>query len=315
MGQSKQRKRAVHASATQYFEQIGLVDEAQRAWLEDFFVDTDHLLARLLALAEQNLRATDKGKIFVHLSPESSLSPKATGQPPDYFRIEFPMSLLHRLWLMASTCDMEEAGLSRMPSNACASIAALMAFGHELNHVFTGHVDLDPDRFQESNSDFRAGGLVAGWFRRDDIRQKLSLDTATEDDLARSLVLAAVTLCLIFGPATPGHTVAANYPIPETRFRLLLAGYIYYREAIGADLMATQVALDTAHTWVPQALTPLGLTDEARALIEGHAPQHERVLEPAAARTREHWYRHSLLLRPIIKSLLAVVRRDAKEGR
>lgn len=72
--------------------------------------------------------------------------------------------------------------------------------------------------------------------------------------------------------------------------------------------------MNTADTWTPQVLAPLGLADEASFLIKGHALQQETMPAPTTATTREHWYRHSELLRPIIKPLLALVRRNAKKG-
>lgn len=305
------------ACATQYFQEIGLHDDGEREQLTAFFTDVDRLLYRLVALAEKNVRPTDRGKVIVQLTPEIALSPQATGAPPDYFRITLPMSLLHRLGSMASGCS---AGFANPQAHiwwvdACAKLAVMVAFGHELNHAFTSHIDLPADAFQESNSDFRAGGLVSGWLHRPDIRQQIGLDSATNEDIARMIVVACMVVCLIFGPATPGHVVATHYPAPVMRFRLLLAGYIFYQEVIDAShLPSMQYALASAHDWLPDAFAPVGLAAEARSLIDIEPRQQLDAPEcqPADSATRAAWYRHASLLRPIIKPLLAIVRRDAQ---
>lgn len=319
MGQSKKRVLAVQAGTTQYLQQIGLHDDTGRERLTAFFIDVDRLVSRLVALAEKNVRALDKGRIIVQLTPEMALSPQATGTPPDYFRITLPMSLLHRLWSMASGCSAGPANPTTRAgwSEVCAKVATMAAFGHELNHTFTGHIDLPADAFQESNSDFRAGGLLSGWLQRADIRQRVGLDTATDEDIARIVVVACMMVCLIFGPATPGHVVAEHYPAPAMRFRLLLAGYIFYQEAIDASRLPTlQRAVDGAPDWLPDAFAPIGLAAEARSLIDIERPQRTDAPEcqPADSGTRTAWYRHASLLRPIIKPLLAIVRRDSQRG-
>jgi hypothetical protein len=317
LGQSKKRVLAVQAGTTQYVLQIGLHDDTGRERLTVFFIDVDRLVSRLVALAEKNVHASDKGKVIVQLTPEMALSPQATGTPPDYFRITLPMSLLHRLWSMASGCSAGPANPTARAgwSEACAKVAMMAAFGHELNHAFTGHIDLPADAFQESNSDFRAGGLLSGWLQRADIRQRVGLDTATEEDIARIVVVACMMVCLIFGPATPGHVVAEHYPAPAMRFRLLLAGYIFYQEAIDASRLPTlQRAVDSALTWLPAAFAPIDLDVEARSIIdvESRHPMDAPECQPASSATRAAWYRHASLLRPILKPLLAIVRRDAK---
>ncbi|KVD94821.1 hypothetical protein WI90_00065 [Burkholderia ubonensis] len=320
MGLKKQRNESVLAAANQYFLDVGVNDEADRNVLSAYFLEIDSLHARLTALAQVNIRPKDKDKILVQLTPETTLSPQATGSSPDYFRITTPMGLLHRMRDMTQALDLQHAPYAHTASwpLACAMVASMAAFGHELNHAFSGHVALPSDAHQESNSDFRAGGMVAAWLQRDDLRRKTLLDTTDQAHRPDLVILASVLLCLIFGPGTPGHVTPSNYPKPSDRFTLLMAGYVFLQQNMhAAELPFTQAAVLRAPDWIPKAFAPLGLEAAARALLakaETSASDPESSVEPASTETRRRWYQSADLLRPIAKLLKAALKRDAKRG-
>ncbi|HGL6719746.1 hypothetical protein NTJ56_10295 [Burkholderia contaminans] len=321
MGLKKQRNESVLAAANQYFLDVGVNEEADRNVLSAYFLEVDSLHARLTALAKTNIRPKDKDKILVQLTPETTLSPQATGSSPDYFRITTPMSLLHRMRDMTQALDLQHAPYAHTASwpLACAMVASMAAFGHELNHAFSGHVALASDAHQESNSDFRAGGMVAAWLQRDNLRRQALLDTTDQAHRPDLVLLAFTLLCLIFGPATPGHVTPANYPEPANRFALLMAGYVFLQKRKHpAELPFTMVAIQRASQWIPSAFAPLGLEATARILLEAAAkPAADSAssVEPASTETRRRWYQSAVLLRPIAKLLKAALKRDAERGR
>lgn len=321
MGLKKQRNESVLAAASQYFLDVGVNDEADRNVLTTYFLEVDSLHARLTALAKTNIRPQDKDKILVQLTPETTLSPQATGSSPDYFRITTPMSLLHRMRDMTQALDLQHAPYAYTASwpLACAMVASMAAFGHELNHAFSGHVALASDAHQESNSDFRAGGMVAAWLQRDNLRHQALLDTTDQAHRPDLVLLAFTLLCLIFGPATPGHVTPTNYPKPANRFALLMAGYVFLQQhKHAAELPFTMAAVQRASVWIPSAFAPLGLEAAARTLLEAagkSASDPASAIEPASTDTRRRWYQSAVLLRPISKLLKAALKRDAKRGR
>lgn len=321
MGLKKQRNESVLAAATQYFLDAGVNEDVDRDTLSTYFQEVDGLVARLSALAQANIRSQDKSKILVQLTPETTLSPQATGSSPDYFRITMPMRLLHRMRDMTEALDLQQAPYEHTTSwpKACALVATMAAFGHELNHMFCGHVALAGDAYQESNSDFRAGGLVAAWLQRDELCRQTLLDGTDQAHRIDLVLLAFALLCLIFGPATPGHVTSPNYPAPATRFALLLAGYIFLQDHNHpAELPHTAEAVRRASHWIPRAFAPLGLEGAARALLDDAGQTESDSASPvelANSETRKQWYRSAILLRPISKLLKAALKRDAKRGR
>ncbi|AUA59075.1 Uncharacterised protein [Achromobacter spanius] len=111
-----------------------------------------------------------KDNLFPTLTAGNSPLPMATqvGNGAAY-RISIPISFVDKLLSITPTRG------GRPPREASdyfissAIVAVLAAYGHEMNHVFAGHLGMPSSKGQETHSDYIGGGLLWAWLHDEEI--------------------------------------------------------------------------------------------------------------------------------------------------
>lgn len=111
-----------------------------------------------------------KDNLFPTLTAGISPLPMATqvgdGQA---YRVSIPISFVAKLLAITPTRG------GRPPKEPCdyliasTLVAVLAAYGHELNHVFVGHLKTQSSLGQETHADYIGGGLLWDWLNKDEI--------------------------------------------------------------------------------------------------------------------------------------------------
>lgn len=111
-----------------------------------------------------------KDNMFPMLTAGVSPLPMATQvQDGQAYRISIPISFVAKLLAITPT---RGGRPPNQPSDyliASTLVAVLAAYGHELNHVFIGHLETQSSLGQETHADYMGGGLLWDWLHDDEI--------------------------------------------------------------------------------------------------------------------------------------------------
>lgn len=118
-------------------------------------------LATRIAITE--LPSHLKYNLFPTLTAGDSLSPKATKVGSgEAYRISIPITFIARLFTLAPVRENSPKDASDFLISTTI-VAVLAAYGHELAHVFTGHLETQSSLAQETYADYIGGGLLWAW--------------------------------------------------------------------------------------------------------------------------------------------------------
>jgi hypothetical protein len=284
----------------------GLPEEAQQV-LSDLFIEVDAIFQRLAILASRQLEARDRNSVVVQLVVDPNVSPQTTGFPPENFRIAVPISLIHKLWSISRAIDPGH-GAQEDWRDRCVVLSALLAFAHELNHAFSGHLTLATGVAEEANSDFRAGGLLAGWLVRPDLRRLLRIDQFHSERVSEFVAVAAALLVIAVWPASPRQSQATGYLPPARRFQVFLAGNLFYLQSVG-EAKAFEAVLLRIEAFLRKTFSHEAVASYISALIEGQDDVDLKKVATDIDSRRATWYANATLLRPIRGALYAALKR------
>ncbi|MCD2175078.1 hypothetical protein [Rhizobium sp. C4] len=303
-----------------YFHNADVNAEEEQERLSNLFKRAK----RAVDLAADHWRTVEPqlaSRLVVAFTTGLAISPEATGQPPEYYRIIIPLSLIHRMSDIAERCDssLREKPFMVSDADVVVLIAVLLAFGHEFYHAIAGHVGLNlpdgtaaPNDFQEVSSDFMGAACVARWLVADDIEALLAI--GEHDTRARGfqVMFAFTLLALVFR-----DEAGEGYPQPTERLRTFLDGFAFGCEGFWWEvhplIKLTQIE---PHDALHKVFEGAALGERARRLWLNMPDEYDggsRVYAPADQTTRRNWYNNAPLLRPIAKDLLQIVPRASKE--
>ncbi|MBD8665727.1 hypothetical protein IFT59_21000 [Rhizobium sp. CFBP 8752] len=256
-------------------------------------------------------------RLIVSFTAGLALSPEATGQPPEYYRIVVPLAVVHRMSDTAIYCSnaLREKPYSASDPDVSVLIAVLLAFGHEFYHIVSGHIALKlpdgseaPNDFQEASADFMGAACLARWLIVDEIKSLLGTGSYNTRAIGFQVMFSLTLLSLIFADE-PGP----GYPRPNERLRSYLDGFAFGCEGRWWEVHPLIVL--TQREPVPalyEAFRAADLEENAGQLWlnlpEVYDPS-SRYYSAADQATRRTWYNNAPLLRPIAGDLLRVVPR------
>lgn len=256
-------------------------------------------------------------RLIVSFTAGIAISPEATGQPPEYYRILVPLAIIHRLSETAIHCSnaLREKPYSTTDPDRSVLIAVLLAFGHEFYHAISGHVALRPPNggeapndFQEASADFMGAACLARWLIVDEIKAVLGTSSGETREIGFQVMFSLTLLSLLFA-----DEVSAGYPRPNERLKSYLDGFAFGCQGTWWEVYPLIVL--TQRKPVPtlyEAFRDADLVNNASRLWlnlpRGYDPS-SRCHGPADQFTRRSWYNNAPLLRPIAKDLLSVVPR------
>lgn len=111
-----------------------------------------------------------KDNLFPTLTAGVSPLPMATQvQDGQAYRVSIPISFVAKLLAITPTRGDRPP---KEPSDyliASTLVAVLAAYGHELSHVFIGHLETQSSLGQETHADYMGGGLLWDWLHDDEI--------------------------------------------------------------------------------------------------------------------------------------------------
>lgn len=286
--------------------------------------------ARLIALFKRTKRLIDlavkqwartepdlASRLIVSYTAGLALSPEATGQPPEYFRIIVPLAIIHRMSDTAIYCSnaLREKPYSASDPDVSVLIALLLAFGHEFYHIISGHIELKlpdgsdaPNDFQEVSADFMGAACLARWLIVDEIRSLLGTSSYDTRAIGFQVMFSLTLLSLMFA-----DEVGPGYPQPNERLKSYLDGFAFGCQGMWWEVHPLIVL--TQREPVPalyEAFNGADLQEKARGLwlhLPASYDPSSRFFSPADQTTRRTWYNNAPLLRPIAKALLEVVPR------
>ncbi len=285
---------------------------------------------RLTALFKRAKRAVDLAvgqwgrtepelaeRVIVSFTAGLALSPEATGQPPEYYRILVPLAIIHRMSDTAIYCSgaLREKPYSASDPDVTVLIAVLLAFGHEFYHAISGHValrlpdgDEAPNDFQEASADFMGAACLARWLILDEIKALLGTSSCETREIGFQVMFSLTLLSLVFA-----DEVSPGYPRPNERLKSYLDGFAFgcqgrWWEVHPLIVLTQQKPVPILH----EAFRAADLEDNASELWLNLPKIYDpgsRCHAPADQATRRSWYNNAPLLRPIAKDLLRVVPR------
>jgi hypothetical protein len=126
-----------------------------------------HSAARI-ALAEVPEHLKDN--LFPTLTADDDPQPMAIQEGDQLaYRVHIPISFVAKLLAITPTRDDRPP---KQPADyliASTLVAVLAAYGHELNHVFVGHLKTQSSLGQETHADYIGGGLLWSWVHEKEI--------------------------------------------------------------------------------------------------------------------------------------------------
>lgn len=309
----KPEKKILLRNLDQYRQMLDrTISDIEFASLGLLCYDADQLMRKVSKIAVQKVPSNLKNTLVPHLTADKELSPKATilGER-DAYRIAMPISLLHRLMMVAPKRIVPTTSLSFDYYSPTTLIAVLAAYAHELNHVFIGHLETDESIYQETHADYMGGALTWLWLRRDDIQKTIRVSSSGIEDHCAYAFLHLVSL---FGD---NHT---EKTLPRLGRLLMYCGGAAFAadKKMGPQQGALmQLAQSKLPVCPDQSYTSDHINEEYAKfqpeMTEGLVAQVASVINGIPQSKRE-WYNASIHLKPIKKDLQRVVKFDMQQS-
>jgi len=264
-----------------------------------------------LAPAPEHLKVN----LFPSLTAGTSALPMATqvGNAEAY-RIAIPISFVDKLLEVTPTRG------GRPPKEApdyfisSTIVAVLAAYGHEMIHVFAGHLQTPSSRGQETHADFIGGSLLWAWLQDEDIA------TLCQIQIDESPWMCAYGFLHLISVLSDSNHDDSLY-LPRC---LRLAAF-----AGGAGFCADKTVGPALGDLVQQAFQTMPICPksefESSAIRSQHATLTEQLRQPQlitkmqlAFQEMNHqkssWYKSSEHLRPIKKDIGRALKRDSSSS-
>lgn len=309
MGQTQKLHKKADAVLDQYFATVSVnPPEDERAAIVALARDVQVIGERLLSLATKRSK---KGNLLFafHLTADPKLSPQASSVQGSDSRVCVPISLLSEAWRHA--LPFENIRKDRPEHiddyrSLLTRFVAIIAIGHELNHVFSDHLHLPSTMAQEVNSDLRAGGYVAGLYKNTRVLDDLLGVTENEMVRANLIVESALILAVIFTPI--GGQTIGNYPSPACRFASIVAGFINFAERYQLTVLAfLPGALLLLKRTASSAYTNSLHAETVAKILNGPTAYEDALMTQVAKQAdieRKEWYSMAHQKTPAIARLL-----------
>lgn len=270
-------------------------------------------LAARTALAQVPERLKDN--LFPTLTAGNSPLPMATQVGDgEAYRISIPISFVYKLLAITPTRG------GRPPKEAfdyfisSTIVAVLAAYGHEMSHVFAGHLGTPSSIGQETHADYIGGGLLWAWLQDRDIAALCQIP-----DGKQPLMCAYGFLQLITVLGDSDHDQSLYLP-RCLRLGVFSGGAGFYADQRGGRAQGDLVG----HAFEAMPACP-DSAFESSAIRSQHAsltaqmeqPQMRAMLLQAFQKMHEEkkaWYNSSEHLRPIKKELHRALKRASSSS-
>lgn len=252
-----------------------------------------------------------KDNLFPTLTADVSPLPMATqvGDGAAY-RVSIPISFVAKLLAFTPTRGGE---LPKEPSDyliASTLVAVLAAYGHELNHVFVGHLETKSSLGQETHADYIGGGLLWDWLHEDKIA---ALCQIPPSDVPSMCIYGFLHLISILGDSDHGQSL---YLPRCLRLAVFSGGAGFCADKRGGEVQGDRVrrAFSVMPTCPVAGFdSPVIRSQHAVLTAQLEQPQMMEKLELAfdeMHREKSAWYSSSKHLRPIKKDLHRALKQD-----
>lgn len=230
------------------------------------------------------------------------------------YRISIPISFVGKLLSFTPTRG------SRPPKNASdyfvssPIVSVLAAYGHEMSHVFAGHLETSSSLGQETHADYIGGGLLWAWLQDSDIA---ALCQVPEGE--HSAMCAYGFLHLISVLSDSDHEKSLYLP-RGLRLGVFAGGAGFYADKLAGRQAGDMVghAISALPTCPNTDFDSSSIRDQyALLMAQIEEPQMSAKLLQAFQEMRQEqsaWYDSSEHLRPIKKDLLRVLKRDTSSS-
>jgi hypothetical protein len=261
-----------------------------------------------LALVPEHLKAN----LFPTLTAGVSPLPMATqvGDTQAY-RVSIPISFVAKLLAITPT----RGGLPpKEPSDyliASTLVAVLAAFGHELNHVFVGHLVTHSSLGQETHADYIGGGLLWDWLHKDEIAELCGIQKGKEPSMC---IYGFLHLVCVLGDSEHGQSL---YLPRCLRLAVFSGGAGFCADKRGGkgqgDLVARAFEAMPA---CPESGFESSVIRSQHAVLAAQLEQPQMIEKMELAfiemnREKSIWYAASQHLRPIKKDLHRALKQDS----
>lgn len=226
------------------------------------------------------------------------------------YRISIPIEFINKL---LSTGATREGVVPIIESDIywpSIFIATLAAYGHELNHIFSGHLATDSSNIQELNSDLRAGALTFAWLKRQDIQKEFGIKSGTVE---HNCFYAFLHLASVLSDSNKCDSIYLHRSI---RFSAYCAGAVGYAESLKcSDMTVIEQAVNASPACPDPIFNSSHIAREARDVFRDIQSDESEMLNKISSqmpKSKKEWYDASQHLRPIKSQLQRIVKRDAK---
>lgn len=251
-----------------------------------------------------------KVNLFPNISLDTSAVPKATSVGDRAYRISIPIEFIFKLLSTGATRD---GVVPTVESNIywpSIFIASLAAYGHELNHIFSGHLKTSSSNKQELNSDLRAGALTLAWLKRQDIQKEFGISPGAVE---HNCFYAFMHLASIFSDSNECNSIYLHRSI---RFATYCAGAVGYANALECgDNKRIVQAVNALPVCPDSNFISHHIAREANDVLRDPQPDESEMLKEISSqmpKSKKEWYDSSQHLRPIKPQLQRIVKIDAK---
>lgn len=252
-----------------------------------------------------------KDNLFPTLTAGVSPLPIATqvtdGQA---YRVAIPISFVAELLAITPT----RSGLPpKEPSDyliASTLVAVLAAYGHELNHVFVGHLETQSSLGQETHADYMGGGLLWAWLHDDQIASLCEIPLGKEPTMC---IYGFLHLICALGDSRHDQSV---YLPRCLRLAVFSGGAGFCADRLGGreagDILAR--SFNALPACPEPGFESLAIRHQHAALA-AQLEQSEMVKMMKQAyeemnREKSNWYKASQHLRPIKKDLHRALKKN-----
>lgn len=270
------------------------------------------LVARAaLAPAPEHLKVN----LFPSLTAGSSALPMATqvGNAEAY-RISIPISFVAKLFEVTPT---RRGGPPKEASDYFISstiVAVLAAYGHEMIHVFAGHLQTPSSLGQETHADFIGGSLLWAWLQDEEIATLCQIQI---DERPLMCVYGFLHLISVLGDSDHDDSLY----LPRCLRLAVFAG--------GAGFCADKTGGPALGDLVQRAFRTMPICPksdfESSAIRSQHATLTGQLGQPQMSakvqlafqemnQQKSSWYKSSEHLRPIKKDLHRALKRDSSSS-
>lgn len=277
--------------------------------------DVDRAMRVVTKSALEYVLSELKLNLICSLTLDASEMPMATSiGNNDAYRISIPISFIHKLLLTAATREGLKPSCESDYYLPSVFIAALAAYAHELNHIFTGHLTMESSSDQEANSDLRSGGLTWVWLQRQDIRELCKIP---QESIEHNCVYGFLHLVSIMRDAENLHS---NYPPRAIRYPTYCSGAANYADqSSGGDEYGTRILA---------AILGMPACPDSRYKSEHIDAEHYSIsqlhsieeltecinqIDNKIQANKPIWYKASEHLRPIKRAIMRILKRDTHQ--